>query len=409
MLKKFVFALIAIIILLTGAAGCGLVGVPGKLPGVSKGPETGATKGPETNTPKESGSHDPEKPGPGVEQEKPKISVGTVKVISGGEEYEPRMDGICGLSNGIFWDAVRIEPQDIADELVVVPLNDDLEIIIEGGIQGGTTAYILYGFVDGEWVKVSEYYENLPEYMEDAIESGEYIMSVYVTWENGMVGNDQEYLGVMYSFKIIDYSPKIDYAVIYNVQIAEWKSALGNYKNGVYPGTDVFMFDFYSMSGYGAGSDSVRAYYAFYDIDGNGTMELILRRENASEDIISYIFTINNEAIISIFGYDEKAIPREVPWSRIGSSMILKNGFIDSTNGNYTIYEINDDGCSVNELASEEPYDYPDQASLASAKWRYYINGKLVEYGYYVNYLKERGYKVAGNNALAEIDWISIG
>jgi len=332
MLKKFVFALIAIIILLTGAAGCGLVGVPGKLPGVSKGPETGATKGPETNTPKESGSHDPEKPGPGVEQEKPKISIGTVKVISGGEEYEPRMDGICGLSNGIFWDAVRIEPQDIADELVVVPLNDDLEIIIEGGIQGGTTAYILYGFVDGEWKKISEYYEDLPEYMEDTIESGEYIMSVYVTWENGMVGNDQEYLGVMYSFKIIDYSQRIDYALIYNAQISEWKSALESYRKTGNPESGWLSFGFYGTGD----SASAKAYYAFYDIDGNGVPELILKKEKLGEEIIAYIFTINNEQIISLFDNGYRENPYELPWSRVGSSMILKNGLIDSISGEST-------------------------------------------------------------------------
>ncbi|MCL2767120.1 MAG: hypothetical protein FWE49_00090, partial [Synergistaceae bacterium] len=99
---------------------------------------------------------------------------------------------------------------------------------------------------------------------------------------------------------------------------------------------------------------------------------------------------------------------REVPWSREGSSVILSNGLIDSMEGDYTIYRIADDGYSVAAVASSNPYDYPDEASRAEAEWRYYINGELVDYDFYVQSLNKRGYVVGGDNALAVIDWVNI-
>ena len=153
---------------------------------------------------------------------------------------------------------------------------------------------------------------------------------------------------------------------------------------------------------------SAKGYYALYDIDGNGTPELILRKANNDEDIIAYIFTIKDDKTVNIFGYDSVGNLSEVPWSRVGSSYILSNGIIDSMNGDYAIYKIADDGCSVVEVASSEPYDYPDMANLADAKWRYYANGVPVDYDAYVQNLKEHGYTEGGDNDSAIIDWVSL-
>ncbi len=195
-----------------------------------------------------------------------------------------------------------------------------------------------------------------------------------------------------------------DYIKVYDSLIIEWKSALNNLKSGNDSGTDTLSFHFYDMND----SNNAKAYYALYDIDGNGTPELILRKTSNYEDIIAYIFTIKDNKTINIFGYDSVGNLSEVPWSRVGSSDILSNGLIDSINGDYTIYKIADDGCSVVEVASSEPYDYPDMANLADAKWRYYANSVQVNYDSYVQYLKEHGYTEGGDNALAIINWVSL-
>jgi len=164
---------------------------------------------------------------------------------------------------------------------------------------------------------------------------------------------------------------KIDYGRIYDPIIAEWKSAYENVIDEDKPySEDALSFSFYDMDNI----HSISAYYALYDIDGNGIMELILRKESSFEDIISYIFSINNGKAVNIFGYDDSGIPIEVPWSRVGASDVLSNGLIDCIAGDYAIYRITDDGCHVTKIASSDPYDYPDEASLADAKWNFYIN-----------------------------------
>ncbi|MCL2342375.1 MAG: hypothetical protein FWC62_00530, partial [Firmicutes bacterium] len=120
------------------------------------------------------------------------------------------------------------------------------------------------------------------------------------------------------------------------------------------------------------------------------------------------IFTIKDNKPFDIFGYDDEGTPIEVPWSRVGSSSILYNGLIDSTNGNFSIYKLFGDGYTVIKIASAELYDYPDMADLAEAQWRYYINSTQVDYDFYVQYLSTEGYTVNGNNPLATIDWVNL-
>jgi hypothetical protein len=197
---------------------------------------------------------------------------------------------------------------------------------------------------------------------------------------------------------------QVDYNKEFDLLISEWKSASNNFKSGNYTEDSMLSFSFYDMSD----SSSAKAYYALYDIDDNGTVELILRKENNYEDIIAYIFTIKDDKAINIFGNDGQRGLREVPWSRTGSSYILNNGLIDSLGGNYAIYRMTDDGYSVAKIASSEPYDYSDMANLAVAKWVYYANKEQVDYDIYVQYLNDQGYMLEGSNILAIIDWVDL-
>jgi len=150
------------------------------------------------------------------------------------------------------------------------------------------------------------------------------------------------------------------------------------------------------------------AYYALYDIDGNGIKELILRKENDYDDVIEYIYSIKDSKPINVFGYSGNGEPIEVPWSRYGSSVILNNGLIDSIAGDYSIYKIADDGYTAIMIAKAEPYDYPDEASKAEAKWRYFIGDRWVDdYDIYAKYLDELGYNYEGNIE-ANIDWLKL-
>ena len=194
---------------------------------------------------------------------------------------------------------------------------------------------------------------------------------------------------------------EMDYYKAYDGIIAEWKSAFEKATDEGVPYSGDLSFDFYSMDDL----TSAKAFYAVYDIDGNGMPELILRKENGYEDIIAYIFAIKDGNAVNIFGYDEEGHPREVPWSRVGSSAVLSNGLIDCMSGDYSIYRIADDGYSVTKVASSKPYDYPDEAGLAEAKWRYYIDNTQVDYDGYIQYLDTQGYTT---NGLAMMDWETV-
>ena len=190
-----------------------------------------------------------------------------------------------------------------------------------------------------------------------------------------------------------------DFPALYAPLIAEWKAAFESALNEDWD-SEALSFDFYDNSD----PASIKAYYAIYDIDGNGTPELILRKTNGYEDIVAYIFTWKDSEAINVFGYDEEGLPVEVPWSRSGACDILSNGLIDCMNGNYAIYKIA--GGRAVKLASMEPYDYQDEASLAEAKWRYYINGDTqVGYGAYAAYLDTQGYTLNEENERAKINW----
>ena len=193
---------------------------------------------------------------------------------------------------------------------------------------------------------------------------------------------------------------KNNYFESYDDLITEWKADLNRHE---YTATDTFNFWFYDN-----GTNSIKTYYALYDIDGNGITELLFKKQNGYEDIIAYIFTMKDGEPINLFGYNSKGLPYEVPWSRVGSSQTLDNGLIDCYDGDYTIYKIAEDGYSVIKFASAQPYDYPDEARKAEAKWKYYINEKEVDYDFYVQCLGEQGYVINGNNTSANIDWKSI-
>ena len=197
-----------------------------------------------------------------------------------------------------------------------------------------------------------------------------------------------------------DGNTENDFRIIYKPIIDGWKSSYESVLNGGNPFDEDYSFWFYNGA-----NDTIEAYYALYDIDSNGIPELILKRVCSYEEIIAYIFSFENGVAVNVFGYDGDGRPREVPWSRAGSSVVLSNGIIDSTVGDYTIYKISDDGCNVTKIASSEPYDYSDMAGLAEANWRFYVNGAQVDYDMYVQYLKTQGYNISGNNALAIIDW----
>jgi len=117
------------------------------------------------------------------------ISMGSVKIVSGGEEYWPRTDNLFGLNGGVFYDAVKSQPHDIADGLVPIPVAYDFTVVIEGGIRWGDRAFTLYKLTDDEWVIVAENFEDPPEFSESAWEPGEYILCAVLGWQNGLEGN----------------------------------------------------------------------------------------------------------------------------------------------------------------------------------------------------------------------------
>ena len=195
-----------------------------------------------------------------------------------------------------------------------------------------------------------------------------------------------------------------EYDQSYETLISEWKATLDKYKREEYDRDRMLSPDLYSYDSV----DLVKYHYALYDIDGNGVSELILNKRDTDENIIAYIFTMKEEKPVNIFGYDDDGKPEQVPWSRAGGSYILETGLIDSSNGDYAIYKMSDDGYFAEKIADAKPYDYVDEASIGEGKWRHYVNGEETDRDTYILYLKELGYEMGWNIALAEIEWIEI-
>ena len=135
--------------------------------------------------------------------ESPGMSLGSVKIISDGEEYEPRINGLFGFKDGIFYDTFGIDLLDIADTLALIPLGDDFEIVIDGGIRYGNRTFKLYGLNNGEWALISESFEDPLDISGIPLEPGEYIFCITLAWQNGLEGDLLAYVGLQYSFKLI--------------------------------------------------------------------------------------------------------------------------------------------------------------------------------------------------------------
>jgi hypothetical protein len=141
--------------------------------------------------------------------------VGNVKAISGGREHEPHIRTVAGLHNGLFYDAVWKAPPDFADELIPIMLDNDFQVVINGGMRFGNQSFEIYGLIDGIWEKVYErvyefnksggeaVFEYPFKFLDDSINPEYYILSMQLAWQNGLEGSDLEYVVYLYSFKLL--------------------------------------------------------------------------------------------------------------------------------------------------------------------------------------------------------------
>ena len=116
-------------------------------------------------------------------------SVGDVKLVSARKQYAPINNFLYSRDrDGLFADGRQKQPQDIADELDVIPVSDDVRIIISGKKTG--SSYTLY----------NERYQTIYDRQEEFVmpeESGRYMICVNVMW-----GTRERYEGYEYFFMV---------------------------------------------------------------------------------------------------------------------------------------------------------------------------------------------------------------
>lgn len=117
--------------------------------------------------------------------------VGTVKIIADDKEYIPHSNWIFSLNkDGVAADGARKQPEEIADELTAIPLEDSISVLIDGK----TVGQPYYTLFNDKFEKI--YYNN--EHFEGPAGKGEFICVFEVIW-----GNENQYEGYQYFFKII--------------------------------------------------------------------------------------------------------------------------------------------------------------------------------------------------------------
>lgn len=117
------------------------------------------------------------------------VTVGEVKLVSAGVQYEPLENWIYSAKDGLAADGWRKQPEDMANELETILISDDVQILIEGK----TTSLQSYTLYDETYEVV--YYRQ--DKFEPPDESGRYILCVEAAW-----GTEDQYSGYQYFFMI---------------------------------------------------------------------------------------------------------------------------------------------------------------------------------------------------------------
>ena len=120
-----------------------------------------------------------------------------VIIASEGKEYEAYQKFLAGYSadEDMFADGDPANPQDIADELIPIPIGHDFQIIINGNPTGNQDIS-LYKYTGKEW---GEVYSNNTAF-ENPQEPGEYILCLVFRWDF----EDGSYNIFQYCFKLIN-------------------------------------------------------------------------------------------------------------------------------------------------------------------------------------------------------------
>ncbi len=119
------------------------------------------------------------------------VAEGTVRLISGGKQYEPLDTFMCAYTHDVFSDGRIKRPQDVTNELTAISVDDQVRVVVSGITKHDPT-YTLY---DERFRKVYSTQEgfSLPD------EPGRYILCIGVTWG---IPFKKEYRVLQYFFMI---------------------------------------------------------------------------------------------------------------------------------------------------------------------------------------------------------------
>jgi hypothetical protein len=159
-------------------------------------------------------------------------TVGEVKIISDGSEYEPLTNWVYGLSyrisGSVTTGGMQLRPEhlsseilmasmtNVSGELPVIRISEDFAIEITYGEYISASRYILYNSeyeilhdsdvfeIPGDLPSNNENYKNYENYENDGSENdGGYILCIELTWSNKDTVKFREYSGYQYFFKLI--------------------------------------------------------------------------------------------------------------------------------------------------------------------------------------------------------------
>lgn len=143
-----------------------------------------------------------------------------------------------------------------------------------------------------------------------------------------------------------------DYPV-YNQKVGEYCSAIfsGAYSEELYPTLNTLMLNFYHNF-----NEDAYFFYALEDIDSNGIPELLIGKDYSPEgtpEIID-LYSISNGSIVQYF--ENPYFGERTYLSILAGGMLQNGGSSSAASGGCSIYQISDDGSSINKIADYTYY-----------------------------------------------------
>ena len=158
----------------------------------------------------------------------------------------------------------------------------------------------------------------------------------------------------MASYKLEDYP-------LYIQKVGEYHRAIFSdaaaYSEELYPSLNTHMLNYYHWY-----TEEAYFFYALEDIDRNGTPELLISKgynPHDGGDIID-LYSISGDSLVQYF--ENPYFGERVYLSVLSGGMLMESGSSGASSGGASVYQISEDGSSINQVANYSYY-FADDAT----------------------------------------------